>query len=183
MLNFLSEQAKKGVKKEYYARVFLLFLYTICLLAVYSISAIFPTYTFSLNERSRLAQEVQINNLETSKCSEDETNCSDPLMQIKSTNSFLDVLKDDNRTFVSVPLMEVLSKKNNGIKITSIKYLGETSGQYSFSINGLSKSREELLAFSSNLKKDVRFTKISLPISDFVKSVDINFVLTINVKK
>ena len=183
MLSFLSKRSQKSVKREYYARVFVLFLGIICFLMIYSISAIIPAHTLSISEKSKLMQEIQSINPETSNCVRNGDNCIDPSLQVKSTNLLLNALKDENRTFVSVPLLDVLNNKNIGIKVTSIKYLGEASGYYKFSINGFSENRERLLDFSNSLKQDVRFSGISLPISDFVKSTDINFVLMINVKK
>jgi len=183
MLNFLPERLKKSVKHEYYARVFLLLLIVICFLMIFSISAIIPTYTYSDSEKDRLANEVSVIDLETLNCTKDNVTCSDPTSQIKSINSLLKVLKDEDRVSISIPLLEILNNKNKSIKISSVKYLGEVSGQYQFSINGLSFDREGLLLFASDLKKDAHLSAINLPISDFVKSADIDFVLTVNVKK
>jgi len=183
MLSFLPEQLKKSVKKEYYARVLILSLGIICLLLIYSISIILPIYTSSLFEKNRLTEGVQSIDLDASNCTKSGIDCTDPTPQIKSINLLLSILNVENRASVSAPLLEILNVKNNDIKISSIKYLGEAAGQYKFSINGVSLNREGLLAFVSDLKKNSRFIGINLPISDFVKSTNINFVLMINVKK
>ncbi|MGB8816024.1 MAG: hypothetical protein WCC74_02195 [Minisyncoccia bacterium] len=182
MLNFLPAQAKKNVEKEYYARVGILFLGIICLLTIYSISFMIPAYSSSVYEKNMLTMEVQQIDLGASNCTGGEAECIDPTVQIKSANLLLDVLKGEAGTPVSLTLLEILNNKNSGIKITAIKYLGETADQYKFSVSGQSATREELLAFFENLKKGTRFSGVDLPTSGFIKRTDIDFNLTIKVK-
>lgn len=183
MLSFVPEQLKKNVKREYWARVFCAVLLILCFLAIYSLSSIFPTYTFSVSEKARLTEEISGFSTSTSSCASGETICVDPASEVKSSILLLNSLKITSRTIISQPILEILGNVNKSIKITSIKYLGETTDQYKFSIVGISLDREGLTAFSDSLKKDARLSGISLPISDFVKNTNIDFNLTIMVKK
>ena len=138
MLSFVPEQLKKNVKREYWARVFCAVLLILCFLAIYSLSSIFPTYTFSVGEKARLNEEISGFPTSTPSCTSGDTSCIDPASQIKSSILLLNSLKITNRTIISQSILEILGNVNESIKITSIKYLGETNDQYKFSVVGTS---------------------------------------------
>ncbi len=65
------------------------------------------------------------------------------------------------------------------IKITKISYQADKAKGGTVSIAGTAPSRDRLLLFKKALDDDNNFTKVDLPISNFVKGSDIQFNLTL----
>ena len=74
--------------------------------------------------------------------------------------------------------IEQADKKMPEIKIDSI-YYGNTPKGREIRINGSAPSREKLLIFRLALENDPSFSRVDLPISNFVKGSDIKFFLTL----
>lgn len=76
-------------------------------------------------------------------------------------------------------LEEIKLRKNSGITLTHFQ---ESSLNGSMIIEGLARTRDELLIFKSNLESSGRFSDINLPIQVLEKKENINFSITFLLK-
>lgn len=79
--------------------------------------------------------------------------------------------------FVSL-LERVLGHRNQGIRITNIRYVAEAEGEV-IDLAGVALSRQSLLAFIEAFKNDEAFASIDSPISNLIKDRDVPFTLSI----
>ncbi len=75
--------------------------------------------------------------------------------------------------------MALLSLLPDGITLTQWEY---DDAKVSFSISGISKTRDDLLKLKANIEESNHFTKVSLPLTFLEAPENINFSLTFNSK-
>lgn len=109
---------------------------------------------------------------------------------IKEVDNKLFLLKDyDKQKNISESVLDTISKnKGETISINSITYdkkiVDETTKNESetISIGGIAQNREELKNFVYRLMNVNTFSNVSVPISNYLKGVDLEFVITLNIK-
>ena len=74
---------------------------------------------------------------------------------------------------------EILLKKSPNIKITRISYKDDLKTGKKIDIEGLAPNREVLLLFRRALEDSTVFSKVDLPISNFIKGSNIKFHLSL----
>jgi hypothetical protein len=86
----------------------------------------------------------------------------------------------NNKFLVSENVIDnLLAKKINGILINEINYTKDPNKGNLVNIRGQASSRERLLTFKNSLAQDPNFKNVDLPISNFIKSTDIEFNLVL----
>lgn len=174
MIKFLPEKNQKEIKIEYFSRVLLFLLVFIFFAGVLAVVSIFPSYIIafyrdiSISAQSKI---VQLNKIDTSE----QENL------IKNTNEIISFLAGLNNYQSSDDILSIIQKKNENITINQISFSREENRK-KFIINGISKTREGLLIFVRDLKLDADFKGVNLPVSDFVKSSNIDFSLTLYIE-
>ena len=101
-------------------------------------------------------------------------------LAIKDLKSKLGLIEnaESNKFQISQKVInEIILKKMPDIKINSFFYENDIVKGKKISIGGIAPSRERLLLFRQVLGEDGAFSKVDLPISNFVKESDIEFNL------
>ncbi len=171
MIKFLPEKNKKEIKIEYFSRVVVLVLIFLVFLGVFGVFSLFPGYIISYYRDISIAEQsksAQLNKVDVSV--QEKT--------VKTTNELISFLTQLEDKKPSVPMFNILAKVNSYIRITQISYTKDKDG-FKFIVKGTAKTREGLITFIRDLKADKNLSGVSLPVSDFVKSSDIDFSLNI----
>ena len=137
---------------------------------------ILPSYFFSSIEEDVIDTKI--------KSQEKSISLPDPntLMIIKDLENKLNSVENYEKNkyvFSTKVINEIILKKIPNIKITEIFYQNDPQTGKKISISGKASSREVLLSFRRALEDDAAFSKIDLPISNFVKGSDIKFYLSL----
>lgn len=176
MINLIPNEEKKKIRKNFYVRVVIVSFFVLGIGILISNFILVPALFYASLEKKLVTDSFNQNqnkfNLETSK---------DNKVLIENLENKILIIKNaqKNKFLVSERVINILlAKKTEGIKITEINFNSNEKGK-SINIRGQALSREKLLLFKKNLEKDINFTKVDLPVSNFIKSTDIEFNLVL----
>ena len=91
----------------------------------------------------------------------------------KEEIEILGVVIEDTPTVYDL-FSKVVARKNENIKITGILY-DTDENKREIIVNGIARNREALLEFAENVRRELVFSNVSLPVSNFAKNRDIDF--------
>lgn len=178
MLNILSTTEKKKVRTEYWLRLAIVAIFAIGTLAAVSLVLMAPSYLlaetkFSEAERSLSALQKKYG---------DNTQEKDLGVQIRDINNKILLLTNTTTGTGLLPsqtILSILAIKNSAIKLIGISYQS-TSVSDRIVLTGTAATRDTLSQFAEDLKKEPTFTNVTLPISSYVKSTNIDFSIVID---
>lgn len=170
MIRFLPEKNKKEIKFEYFSRIFVFGMIFMFLIGIFSVFTIFPSFIISYYRDISIEAQSQDVKKDIIDVSEQEKNVD----KANVLSSYIMGLKVDTP---SVEIERIVKEKTN-TKITEITYQNSKEG-YRYVVKGIASTREDLLLFVKKLKIIKDFSSVSLPVSDYVKSSDIDFSITI----
>ena len=177
MINLIPIEKKKKNALYFYYRIIRISFYVFCLSLFIAVLSILPAYFLSSVKKSISSQKLEAQKLETIPKLDEET-----VSVLNSVNNKLDLIeniKDKNYLISDDVIKEVVSRKTEGIKITRISFEKKLNNEKTINVEGVAKSREQLLLFRESFEGSVLFKKVDLPISNFVKGSNIQFSLTI----
>ena len=148
------------------------------LVGVLAIALLSPSYFFSKSQ-SDLA-ESKLMEFNTAN---PEIATSDLDASINDINSKLMLLSERTSTDVSEKVIGViLASRPKGITFNQILYNEKSAGVRTVEIYGTAADRTVLRNFKSVLDSNADFSKVNLPISNFIERSDINFTVSIMMK-
>lgn len=175
MINLIPNEEKKKIRKDFYMRVVIVSFFVLGLSILVSNIMLIPALFYASLEK-KLAQNHFDQNQNKLSLDLGENNKA----IIENLENKINIVKKakENNFLVSEKVINVLlNKKTEGIKINQISFTSDEAKGKIININGQALSREKLLFFKKNLEKDGNFKNIDLPISNFIKSTDIEFSL------
>lgn len=177
MINLIPNEEKKVMSKDFYLRLIAVsFMVLGFSLSVASV-AILPSYFISSTEKKSINTKLE------SQKNESDTSLDQTTLAVASDlENKLNLIENDQKgkvAFSQEVINEIILKKTPGIKITDISYQKDPEAGETINVNGIASSRETLLLFSRALQDDTAFSKVDLPISNFVKGSNINFNLSL----
>ncbi len=177
MINLIPNEEKKKMSKDFYFRlVTVLFVMLSISLLIASI-VILPTYFLFSTEEDSIDTELELQNSESIPLLDQNT-----LVVIKDLGNKLNLIEDTQKNkfvFSQKVINEIILKKIPSIKITKISYQNNPQTGRKINISGKAPSREVLLSFRRALEDNVAFSKVDLPISNFVRGSNIEFYLSL----
>ena len=177
MINLIPNEEKKKMSKDFYFRLITVFFVMLGISLLVASVAILPSYFLSFAEESDINTKLELQNNEPIPLPDQNT-----LMVIKDLKNKLSQIENiqKNKSIFSQKVInEIIFKKTSNIKITEISYQKDPQTGEKIKISGLASSREVLLSFRRALEDDIAFSKVDLPISNFVKGSDIKFNLSL----
>lgn len=171
MMNFLLEEDKKIIRKEYWRRL-------LGLAGIFSFSTIligtillFSVFLLLKSEKANFTRQVVISE-ERLRRSQAENIV--PL--VRDLNSKIVFLEEGwkNIEEKSTVISGILEEKPEGVKINNLFF-----DKKKITIQGFSNTRQGLLLLVDNLKKK-GFKKVESPISNIIKEKDIEFSINID---
>ena len=181
MFNLLPESLKDNIRSNYKIRRFIVVLVFILFLQVTFIVFILPSWLTSFYR-----ENDAIFRTEKMGQSELASSASSTINMVKSINQKLNVIDSSLDYLKITPIINtILSNKTKLIYINSLAYTSNSSTTVTFSINGISGTRESLVSFKKDLDKTALFKNIDLPISNLAKDKDIDFsmIMTMTIPK
>jgi len=178
MSNLLPIETKNSIKKEYNLRIAAAVLFFIAAILFISVAWLIPVYILSVNKYDVTQKELELIQAEALTIQPDN-----PKEVIDDINRRLEIL--DGGVFAEKYtydiIVDTLSKKNKGIKINRIFY-DKSGTQIKVLLKGEALKRENLSSFVSEIEKNELYSKVDLPISNFVKEINLDFSLTIYIE-
>lgn len=183
MLNLLPLEEKKKVLTEYRLRLAAVFIFTAAFLIVANLILLIPSYVNALTKHSFV--ESRFNDVMGSKEFQDRRaqagkEAAEKVAEIeRKLEMFTPVQVGTQAKFVSSEIfIKILKLKPATIRISAINH-EILKDREKLIVSGVSDDRESLASFVETLKNNGSFTLVELPISSYVKSVDIEFSLTL----
>src|SRR3989344_1547705 len=177
MINLIPNEKKKEMKKIFYYRILVLFLFMLGFCIFVFFIALLPSYVTSYTKLNlaNLLLEQQKN--EAIPLPDQQT--LESITDLDKKLTLLESAEQDNFIFSEKVIDNVLLKKAPAIKITQISYEGDGAGGQKILMGGTAPSREMLLSLRRSLETDPSFKSADLPISNFVQGSNIRFFLTL----
>jgi hypothetical protein len=177
MINLIPNEEKKKMSRDFYLRLLTIFFMMLggSLLIAYIL--ILPSYFISSTEENVVNEKLKLQENELVPLPDPNT-----LAIIKDLKSKLGLIENAQKNkfiFSEMVINEIILKKMPDIKITGISYQNDPQTGGKININGIAPSREVLLLFRQALEDDIAFSKVDLPISNFIKGSNIKFYLSL----
>ncbi len=178
MINFLPEKLSKQVKAEYSTRVTSVFFIVFSLVTVFVLVFLAPAYTLAIYRKAVISNQLTM----VKSSSVNQSNAS--LDQVKKVNEIVKVLSTGSaQKPASDFIKSILNIKTSSITISSMSSDFDNNQNTRISLKGFSNTRDNLTKFVKDIKNLNLFSSVDIPISSLVKSSDIDFVISIIVKK
>jgi hypothetical protein len=179
MINFLSEKNKKEVKSEYSFRVISVFSIVFSFVMVFVLVFLMPSHILSVYRKAVISDQLNMIKSSTSNQTDSSLN------EVKKINEIVKVLPSSvtvHKDFSGL-IKNIINIKNSSITISSISVEPDSTQGIKISLKGFSKTRDGLTKFVKDIRDLKLFSGVDLPISNLVKSADIDFMISLVVKK
>lgn len=175
MLELLPNVYKKAIKEEYLLRVAAVSMSFSLAAGIMLLVSLSPSYFLSAMKGKIANQEF-----ENVKKFENDVGDKELRAEIKSSKEMIALLKSGSGSpSIKDLILKIAGKKNSGVRIDGISMNNSKDGQYQIFIKGTSDNRESLKSFADMLAVEKEFGGVDLPISNFAKTVDIDFNITL----
>jgi hypothetical protein len=170
-MNFLPEEDKIKIKKEYLRRLFVVlgtfsfFVISIGIILLLSYAIFLRDQKYNLERQLAISGErLSRGKIENTILLAEEFNTKISLLDSGQKNI------GEKSAFIKI----ILEEKTDKIKINDFFF-----DKGKVLIQGLSENRQNLLSFIDSLRKKKDFKKVESPVSNLIKERDIEFKLTI----
>jgi hypothetical protein len=179
MFNLLPDSLKKEIKAEYKLRVIIVILVFVLFIQLSFLVFIFPSWLISLyKEKETVAQAEEMSK------SERVSNINSLTSIVTDTNTKLNMLNNTLEYPEFLPLANsILAQKTSSIKLDQFYYTSQSPVTGTISLNGVSATRDSLVAFVKSLQETKLFKSVDLPVSNLTKDKNIKFSLTLTISQ
>lgn len=177
MINLIPNEEKKKTARDFYLRLITLFFIMLGLSLAVTSTAILPSYFLSSIEKDFINSKLESQKNESVSLADQNT--SAVVGDLKNKLGLIEKIEKNKSIFSQKIINEILLKKMPNIKITGIFYQNNSRSGKTINISGIAPNREGLLLFRRILEDNTAFSKVNLPISNFIKGSDIKFYLSL----
>ncbi|MDP3996586.1 MAG: hypothetical protein Q8P86_02745 [bacterium] len=183
MFNLLTKEEKRSLRKEYRLRLAVVVLWFSFITGVLGLVFLVPVYVVSLQK-----EEISLANYRAVEESLEIKNEEELSLSLQDAELKLNTLLD-NKEEVSVHdfLSDILNIKGDDIKIYSLTMLKskekKKEEKHELMLSGVAANRAGLVEFANSLENHLLIREVELPISNFAKENDIEFMITIPLGK
>lgn len=177
MINLIPKQEKKKMLMDFYIRVLSLFFVMLGTSFLFASVLLLPSYFVSYVEENFISSKLKIQ--ESEPIPQPNQNTLATIKDLKFKLNLIENIKNNKNIFSQRIINEILLEKTPNIKITEIFYQKDKNKGETINISGIAPNREVLLSFRRALEDNVAFSKVDLPVSNFVKGTDIKFNLSL----
>jgi hypothetical protein len=169
-MNFLPEEDKKNIKREYYRRLFVVFGLFSFFAIVIGIILLLPVIFLFQGQKTETARQIAVSQ-ELLKNEGGEN----IVRLVQELNTRAEHLSEQKKNIweASPLIKKILTAKSENIKIKRISLDEKT-----IVVQGISDTRQRLLSFIDDLKRG-GFSKVESPLSNIIKDKDIDFTINI----
>ena len=176
MFNFLLQKNKNQIVNEYFLRVAIYFLFFIFASSFILISLFIPSFFFDKYKNDAISSQLK------SIKQQNINNTEDPVLLIRNVNRLALALSDNSSSTAKYTdiISKIISLKNKDIRISSITISSDnTNSSETILINGTANTRDSLTSYENEIEIDGFFNSVSFPITDYIKSTDLEFSATL----
>jgi len=179
MINLLPIKIKKLIKQQYFIRILVVSSGLVLVVSILAIAFLLPSYFLTLIKE----QEIILDRDRVIQIQENLQNNKEIIEDIKYVNSQLELIINSEKNKISISgdlIKPILFRKGNVIKINGLSYNKKDSKMI---LEGVAPNRENLLLFVQRLEEEKIFSKVNLPVSNFIESEDIEFNIELIILK
>ncbi|MCI0532812.1 hypothetical protein L0Y49_01175 [bacterium] len=175
MINLLSLEEKKKIRKEYYFR-----FGTLCFVLAFFLiisAAVLIAPTLFLSMQKNVSVEEYIESLKEARQGGD----ADRESELKSLQKKIALLSEGPQPSMDAIVQSVLEAKNEGIVFSGFFFTAEGAGGV-LRVNGAAETRGDLKDFENSLKVEKNFSAVDLPFGSLAaeRGATFSVVLTVN---
>lgn len=171
MVNLISPATRARLLRLYYTRFITVLATTVGVAFLISAVLMMPTYFFIHAEADQAAEYVQTANqiaTQRAKGSAQET--------LSGFHESVKLLTASNRDPSFAHILGLLtSDLSRGVSLSAIAVTYDDAGNAKVAVDGIAKTRAELIAYTAQLKKIGEFTNLVVPVGDLVADIDSTF--------
>lgn len=177
MLNLLPEPERKMISEEYRLRRWVVMFIFLALLGLISLIFLAPAYTVASLEKQQLT-----NNLEDLKLATEDLIEPEVFRGVETVSKSLNLLVPHVEDIFVIDVLEmIVSNRPDRLSITSFAVRKDGNNrEISISLSGQADSRDILLSFSEELKKEDCITDINIPLESFTQEENLDFSMQIS---
>lgn len=186
VINILPAHEKKIIHKEYWIRLFTILLNLLVVASIVASLLLFPSYFLAQSKESLVENKLDAFNKENPDLS--NSNIDNITNDINSKLEMLNNAATPYEVSDNV-LSNIINSRTDGITFSQIIFdkktikVSDLDQEVSvLEINGIATNRDTLRNFKTALDSNTSFSKVDLPISDFLEKTDLNFTITITMK-
>lgn len=186
VINILPAHEKKIIHKEYWIRFFTILLNLLVVASIVASLLLFPSYFLAQSKESLVESKLDAFNKENPDLS--NSNIDNITNDINSKLEMLNNAAIPYEVSDNV-LNNIINSRTDGITFSqilfdkkTIKVSGLDQKVSVLEIHGIATNRDTLRNFKTALDSNTSFSKVDLPISDFLEKIDLNFTITITMK-
>ncbi len=173
MINLIPPSAKKQVRKEYWVRVFSVWMMLVASSFVIVAFLHMPTYVLIKSQLAVFANEFTEASVQNEAFKEAEAT-------VVQSNQIATLLASDEKVTLFTTLIEVLETlAGSKVTINSFIFQRDNNTISPITISGQAYSRQSLVAFSEAIKTNKLFESAEIPLSNLAKDRDIPFTISV----
>ena len=179
-MNLLPEENNIFFKKYYLKRFFTILGVLVFFVIIAGTVVLTPAYLLVFSYKNDLRRGAEVHSKKDAKLAD-----SAVVLEIKKLNNQLKLAESMGKEKkLNLVITNIIDKKNSGVKITLFSYEKgkELGSDDKISLRGRVKTREDLLLFESQLKKEWGEQRVVSPISNLINEKDFDFSVILSVK-
>jgi len=177
MLNLLTIEEKKSIKREYRMRTLTVVVTALFFTTVFAIAELLPGYFLETVNLRIKNSELEDLSIESERVGDDTVALA--LARTDTILGFINSNSEETQSKTSGTVASVLKARPAGVSVKMISFDTAESGQV-LTITGLSLTRANLLDFSKNLSKQPEFKSVNIPPGDLAQTQNIDFRITVS---
>lgn len=174
-MNLLPHSEQKHIRREYYMRVAVVGSILLSSVTVMGILMIVPSYILAHNERVILEEQHK----EVVEGVKQDTTSQEVIKTMNHQIERADELI--SKKHIASIFAEIVHEKPPGAFITGLYQEKGSAKLYTVDVRGVADTRATLLSFQESLKNNRAFDSVTIPISNFAKSKNIPFTITLTI--
>lgn len=175
MFTLLTEADSRVVIREYRMRVVVVALLFLIIALLLGLILLMPSFVL-ISGREKLATEK----LATVLTTQEKLLAGNPDENARETKEIMRLLSTRSKqSSVSELFDRVSAHRFSGVRITSLTASINENNMPAIGVSGVASTRQALSAFVKTLEVDKAFTGVSVPVSNFAKSTNLEFTLSL----
>ena len=177
----LPEKEMRNLRREYRVMIFILLMFFCSSAILIGIASLFPAYILSLTQEKESSTKQEVLKKDRAISGIDSI-----IDEFKKTSEILNKLKTNKKEEVfSQTIKSVIDNRIPNITYNSIfmDRVEDNNQEMQIEIQGISSTRESVLAFKKSLESNPFISKIEFPISDLIKTKNISYAVRFRLKQ
>lgn len=178
MLNLLTLEEKKSIKREYRVRTAAVIVAFMFFTVVFGIAGLLPAY-FHVTVNLKI-KNTDLENLAVQSEQEGDDSVALALGRTDTILSFIET-DDDPETAPTYIIERALAARPDGVSVATLSFDTSEVGRV-LTVAGNANTRASLIEYSQNLGDQPGFISTNVPAEDLAQAADIDFRLTVRGK-